>query len=101
MKKPLLILFMILSAYIAKAQDVITTLKGVAADTAIFTVVDINPKMPRDFGQYLFKCMQANSMHKTKGAMLLTFIVEKDGSLSNIKVIKKLSHIGIMKLLKF
>jgi protein TonB len=91
MKKPLLILLFLLSAEIAKAQDSITTLKGLAADTALFTVVDEEPRIPRNFGEYLLKNLQTDSAHKTSGVVVLKFVVEKDGSLSNIRVIKSLS----------
>ena len=91
MKKPLLILLFLLSAGIAKAQDSITTLKGLAADTALFAVVDEEPRTPRNFGEYLLKSMQTDSAHRTSGVVVLKFVVEKDGSLSNIRVIKSLS----------
>ena len=91
MKIPLLILLFLLSAGIAKSQDSITTLKGLAADTALFAVADVEPKAPRNFGEYLLKNMQTDSAHKTSGLIVLNFVVEKDGSLSRIRVVRSLS----------
>ncbi|WP_183574689.1 energy transducer TonB [Mucilaginibacter sp. X5P1] len=91
MKKPLFVILLLIVAGIAKAQDSITTLKGLAADTALFTVVDEEPKTPRNFGEYLLKSVQTDTAHKTSGLIVLKFVVEKDGSLSNIRVIKNLS----------
>jgi protein TonB len=92
--KNVLILFSLISISlnVTKAQNSVRTLKGLEVDTAIFNAAEIEPIMPRNFGPYMFKSMQQIDKSRVQsGSLLLKFIVEKDGSLSNIRVIKGLS----------
>ena len=89
MKKPLLIILLMLFCFAVKAQQ--TT---VNADTLVYTAVEKEPTFPggmNQFGRYLVKKLRypADSrIHNIRGTVIIQFIVEKDGSLSNIHVIR-------------
>jgi protein TonB len=97
MKKILLTLIALLLLFAAKAQKA-DTLKGLAADTLIFTKVEKEPAFPggmdkfyRFFGhtfRYPAKSKEAN----IQGKVIIHMVVEKDGSLTHFKVIKSVSE---------
>ena len=77
----------------AKAQ-VADTAK---VDTQKFAPVDVSPEAIGGFGKY-FKYVSKNLKYpevarknKIEGKIVLTFIVERDGSFTDIKVVKSLS----------
>ena len=98
MKKTLITLIMLVSFTLVKAQQ-IDTVKKNSADT---TVVD-NPATPPEFpggmpklNKALFKFVHYPDKAKEyniQGKVILTFVIEKDGSISNIKVKKSVAPI--------
>jgi periplasmic protein TonB len=109
MKPILIILALIIAAFAAKAQK-IDTIKGISADTAIFLNVEKQPSFPG--GERKFYRFLANNIHypadshekNIQGKVILTMVVEKDGSLTDIRVTKSVASdidaeaIRVMKL---
>lgn len=71
--------------------------KAVQTDTVprsnelVFTAVEQEPQFDGSFGQFLAKNIQYPAdarEQKIQGRVILTFVVEKDGELSNIKVLR-------------
>ena len=77
----------------AKAQKS-DTLKGLEADTLVFVTVEHEPKFPggmRHFYEYITTTIsypaEARKNH-SQGKVFVSMIVEKDGSISNVKVVR-------------
>ncbi|MGZ3834741.1 MAG: energy transducer TonB [Mucilaginibacter sp.] len=90
MKKTLFTSFFILSLFTAKAQT---------ADTSkqIFTAVEIEPSFPGGLGKF-YEYLQANIVYPVEssnkniqGKVFVTFVVEKDGSLTDVKILRGVS----------
>jgi protein TonB len=92
MKKTLLTLFSLLFILTAKAQS--DTSNGIAADTLVFTSVQQQPLFPggiNKFYVYLEKYIRYPAIAREnhiQGKVVIQMIIEKDGSLSNIKAIQ-------------
>ncbi len=98
MKKTLLTLVPLLFILTVKAQVTDSARNGdmkvvtVNTDKAIFSVVEHAPEYPggiSQFYKFLMKYMRypaAARENGTTGRVLVTMVVEKDGSLSNVKV---------------
>jgi protein TonB len=91
------ILFTLISLTIilaAKAQTP-DTLKGLAADTVLFYTVEHEPEFPgglAQFYKYVITTLRypADARAITKqGKVIVQFIIEKDGSISHVKVLRK------------
>jgi protein TonB len=97
MKKIFFILTAILCVLSAKAQQS-DTLKGLAADTLVFYSVEHMPEFPGGMDQfyhYLATTIRyplEARLNKQQGRVIIQMIVEKDGSLSHIKVIRGASR---------
>ncbi len=92
MRKPIfLTIFLLVVFSLVKAQTT-DTLKGLRADTLIFTLVEHEPEFPggiEKFYAYLAKNLQYKNFAPTKNIttkIFISFIVEKNGNLSNVKV---------------
>jgi len=96
MKKYLFTIVAALCAMSATAQKS-DTLKGAAADTLIFTAVENMPQFPggkEKFYRFLSRTIRYPAIAREKniqGKVILTMVVEKDGSLTHLRVIKSLS----------
>lgn len=79
----------------AKAQKS-DTLKGLEADTLVFITVEHEPEFPggvKGFNKFLYKNLKWPDKTGTidvQGKVFIMFVVEKDGTLSNIHVIRGL-----------
>ena len=90
MKKTLFTYFLILSAFALKAQTVDTTKQ-------IFTAVEMDPSFAGGLGKF-YMYLQANIIYPAdsfnkniQGKVFVTFVVEKDGSLTDVKVLRSVS----------
>jgi len=100
MKKTLLTLIPLLFILTVKAQVTDSTQKSdmkvvtINTDKAIFSVVEHAPEYPggiSQFYKFLAKYMRypaAARENGTTGRVLVNMVVEKDGSLSNVKVVR-------------
>jgi protein TonB len=84
---------------LAKAQTLDVTKKQ-RSDTLIFTAVEKMPEFPNGgiagFFKYLKDSLRypdAAKAHDTQGRVMVTFVIEKDGSASNVRVLKSLSKV--------
>jgi TonB family protein len=89
-KYSLIILFFTIATYV-NAQNIDTS-KSATVDSSKFLPIDTEPSFPKgDFG--FLRYISKNEKPSTdQGKVLISFIVEKDGSLSNIQVIRSLSE---------
>lgn len=77
-----------------KAQDVVNKSEPVS-DSPIFTKVQILPEFPggmMGFHTYVSKMYKIPSTFKGSGYLILNFIVEKDGSVTDLKVMRDLGY---------
>lgn len=86
MKKLLLLVLLVASLSTVTAQELI---KG-TVDITKGDVVSEYPGGLKVFYEYI--ATEMKSLTKKKGKVVVTFIVEKDGSVSNINVVKSLSR---------
>jgi len=93
MKTIIFTLTAVLCILSAKAQKS-DTLKGLEADTLIFTSVEKEPGFPggtTQLNRFLAKTIRypaAAYQNNTQGRVIIAMIVEKDGSLSQIRVVR-------------
>lgn len=93
MKRIALTLISLLFILTVKAQKS-DTLNGPAADTLIFTSVQQEPEFPAGIDNfYRFLMMNIHyparaRQHNIQGRVILTMVIEKDGSLSRVKVVR-------------
>lgn len=97
MKRALLTLLPISLILTTKAQKT-DTLKGLAADTIIFVSVQKVPEFPGGIDK-LYHFLMVNIRypatareHNTQGKVIISMVVEKDGSLSCVKVVRSVSE---------
>jgi TonB family protein len=81
------------------AKDSVLTgaLRELAADTTVYAFADIMPRFPGDsMPQFIqknirYSCPGRCSVGCKEGTVFISFIVEKDGSVSHIKAVKEIS----------
>lgn len=94
MKKTIILLAAMAMAGVAAAQTDVNKESAVRPDSEIFTVVEQDPQFPGGSDAlYQFLGQNAHYPEKAKaegiqGTVYLTFIIEKDGSISNIRVLR-------------
>ena len=73
------------------------TLKGLAADTLVFTSVEEEPEFPGGLGEF-YKFIEKNVRYprealfnKEQGRVIVQMVVEKDGALTQIVVVRSVS----------
>ncbi|MEO6633336.1 MAG: energy transducer TonB, partial [Mucilaginibacter sp.] len=93
LQKGFLSLLMVLFCLVARAQPS-DALKGLAADTLVFTSVQHPPEFEGGMNEF-YKFLGTNlrypvnaRTHHVQGRVILSMIVEKDGSISHTKVIR-------------
>lgn len=72
-------------------QAAVTDTVPAKSNAQVFTAVEIEPRFPGDFGTFLARNIHYPAVDKNnniQGKVFIQFIVEKDGSLSNIKVLR-------------
>jgi len=105
MKKTLLITIFSLLSLGVKAQTSDTTrslkndsVKVIDSDTTIYNYDDIKSQLPDNISSHSgittipVKYPKSAMENDIQGTVIATFIVEKDGSVSNIKIIKKIDR---------
>ncbi len=90
MKKTLLITIFSLFAFWVKGQNLDST-QSLKNDSAKFIPVQVEPKYPGGMAKFLQYIEKNEKNHGDTGKVWITFVVEKDGSLTNIAVTKSLS----------
>ncbi|MBS1530127.1 MAG: energy transducer TonB [Bacteroidetes bacterium] len=105
MKPTLITIALIFLFGAAKAQK-IDTIKGLRADTLVFTAVQDPPSFPggaKAFSKFLAKNLKYPQT-EVQGKVFVEFIVEKDGSLSRFRILRGITSetdqeaIRVMKL---
>ncbi|MBS1774188.1 MAG: TonB family protein [Bacteroidetes bacterium] len=85
-----LLLMFVLSAFITSyGQETIYRKNPNTGKTEQFTYVDQMPEAPYDVNQYLVKKISHLPQYPYYSKVVVQFIVEKDGSISNPHVLKK------------
>ncbi len=93
------ILFTILAVIVvlsAKAQKA-DTLKGPDADTTIYVSVEHEPEFPGGINKFLrylasnIKYPPDARAHNIQGRVIVSMVVEKDGTISNVKIARSVS----------
>ena len=95
MKKTLFILIALMGVLSAKAQKANET-KDLKSDTRIYTAVEHEPEPPggmakffENFGKKIHPTQKPGQQIRTK--LLIGMVVEKDGRISHIKILKSIS----------
>lgn len=95
MKKSIITLVAVIAILSANAQKS-DSLKKLAADTTIFTTAEMQPEFPGgndNFLKFIGKNIRypsdARRVNK-QGKVIVQFIIEKDGSVTNVKVLRPL-----------
>jgi len=92
MKNILLITFVLFSFQIASAQDS----TGVANDNLYNTAgIDVKPEFPggiQEFYNFISKHYRIPNVKGLKGKVFMSFVIEKDGSVGDIKVLQDVGH---------
>jgi len=91
--KELLLTAILIAVTMAVKAQKIDTIKGMTADTLVFMRVEHEPVFPGNWGKFLSKNLHYpfDGMTDIQGKAFVQFIIEKDGTLSHIRVIKSLS----------
>jgi len=96
MKKTLFTLVAMLFIWSAKAQN--DTIKRRDADTLVYSTVEYPPQFhggTKEFYHFLAKTLRYPATareHNTQGRVVISMIVEKDGTLTHIKVSHSVSY---------
>ena len=103
-------LFLLLAALTAKAQNAAETSvkKDSTAKTSSFTrVMDQKPQYPgglKAFHEYLTKKLEpAGFVAAVQGSMIVTFVVERDGTVTDVRIkqgIEKELNLAVIKAVK-
>lgn len=97
MKKYLIAALLVFEVCIAKAQTKPDSSEVFSKETEVFLPVDVSAEFPgglEKFAQYIFKNLkypEKAKEEKTQGKVFVSFVVEKDGSLTDIKIFKSVS----------
>src|SRR5579863_2256095 len=96
--KPILMTIALLATFsLASKAQILDSTKKALSDTVIFTVVEKMPEYPggmNRFYKYVGKNLRYPAKaikNETSGNVQLTFVVEKDGSLTDVRIIKGVS----------
>ncbi|MFI5160894.1 MAG: energy transducer TonB [Sphingobacteriales bacterium] len=76
-----------------KDPDTTDTLKGLRADTLVFMKAEHEPEFPGGMNAF-YKFIRKNlnqPKDDSQGKVYLSFVIEKDGSITNIQVLRSLS----------
>ncbi len=94
MKKILLTILLALTGAALSAQNVDAVETGIDADDDVFVVVEEEPEFPGGTDA-LYRYLATNIKYpkeakenKIQGKVFVSFVIEKDGSVSNIKVLR-------------
>lgn len=92
MKKAVLLLAVIFGCQLGFAQEVKSESPN-AEDNLLYNTagIDVRPEFPgglAEFYKYVGKNYKTPNVKNLKGKVFVTFVIEKDGSLSDIKVIR-------------
>jgi len=93
MKRLLLLLPFLCFAISLKAQNTVT-IDSAAKNGQVFTAVEVQPEFPggeKAFAKFLqanIKYPQADRQARVQGKVYAQFVVEKDGSLSDLKILR-------------
>lgn len=97
--QPLLVLFihffLISGSALSFAQDVPSTPVEEVTDTEIYNRVDIHPQYPggiTKFYEFIGKNYKVPNVKNLKGKVFIQFVIEIDGSLSDIKVMRDIGY---------
>lgn len=92
MKKSLFILLFLTAALFAKAQNT-DTAKTVPTDTARkFVRVEVEPTFPGGIAKLYAYIVDHEKAGDNSGLVRVSFVIEKDGSVSDVKIEKSLSE---------
>lgn len=94
MKKIIGLLAVLLIAGVAKAQKD-SSVQQAKFDTTLFTMVEINPQFPGGqaaMDRFIDKNLNYPSGESKQGRVIVDFVVERNGSLTDIKVVRGLSE---------
>ncbi|MFI5160892.1 MAG: energy transducer TonB [Sphingobacteriales bacterium] len=92
------ILTVVIFAVSAKAQNQ-DTLKGNNADTTVYPSTEINPQLAdgKQYHKYLYMAVRYPSIaaeNNIQGTVMVSFIVEKDGSITHVKVVQGIKELN-------
>jgi len=97
--KPILITITLLLLFAAAKAQTADTAMQAHSDTTIFTMIEKMPEFPNGgiggFFKYLADSLRYPERARqrgTQGRVILTCVVEKDGSLDHVHILKSLSH---------
>lgn len=94
--KKTLALFLILCAQLALAQEPRSGQKAIQDDPVYDPAgLDIKPEFPgglQAFYKFVENHFAVPNVPKLKGKIIVMFVIEKDGSLSDIKVLRDIGH---------
>jgi len=97
MKQALITITLVFICSFAKGQQTSSVISLPADTNAVYTSVEKQPEFPggkQGFGRFLVKTVRypaSGVENHIQGKVVLTFVVEKDGSLSDITVVKGVS----------
>lgn len=91
MKKYLLILLFLATADFVKAQNK-DIVKTISDSTIIFTRVEVEPTYPGGIEKLYLYIADHEKANGNKGKVRVSFVIEKDGSISGIKIAQSLSE---------
>lgn len=91
--KAIKVLFFMLFSMLGFAQNVESVASPNIDDNAIYNTsgIEVKPEFPgglNEFYKYIGKNYRTPNVKGLKGKVFVTFVIEKDGSLSDIKVIR-------------
>ena len=99
MRKTIILLATLAMAGVAMSQTGVEKVSAVRPDSEIFTLVEQDPQFPGG-NDALYQYLGQNAHYPDKakadgiqGTVYLTFIIEKDGSISNIRVLRSPSDL--------
>lgn len=96
MKKAILVLAIFLGCQLGFTQEV-KSISTNAEDNLLYNTagIDVKPDFPgglQEFYNFIGKNYKTPNVKNLKGKVFVMFVVEKDGSLSDIKVIRDIGH---------
>ena len=98
MKHLLFLLFAFFTVQIISAQETDSVLKQISLEeNSIYNIsgVEMKPEYPgglKEFYNYIGKNYKTPDVKGLNGKVIVTFVIEKDGSLTDIKVIRDIGY---------